>query len=91
MEQVTAEINFIEIALGSFVGNPNETDRQNALLSELDSFDETVKKQLKGYVRLSEQALKVVLLELLKEKNLLLEEKVKQLGSSAGIRCFMIF
>lgn len=91
MEQVTAEINFIEIALGSFVGNPNETDRQNALLSELDSFDETVKKQLKGYVRLSDKALKVVLLELLKEKNLLLEEKVKQLGSSAGIRCFMIF
>jgi hypothetical protein len=90
MDQVTARINFIELALGSFVGTLNETDRQNALLPELDSFDGNLKKQLKGYVRLSEQELKDLLKELQKEKNLLQEEKNKQLGSSAGNRCFII-
>jgi uncharacterized protein YlxW (UPF0749 family) len=90
MDQVTARINFIEVALGSFVGNPDETDRQNSLLSELDSFDANLKKQLKAYVRSSEQELKDLLKELQKKENLLQEEKNRQLGSSAGNRCFVV-
>jgi hypothetical protein len=94
MDQVTARINFIEVALGSFVGNPNEIDRQNALLSELDSFDANLKKQLKGYVGMTKDKLEQQLdkleqqlHELQKEKNLLQEEKNKQLGLSLRAVC----
>ena len=90
MDKITARIEFIELALGSFVGNPNETDRQNALLSELGAFDANLQKQLKGYVRQSEDKLERLLEELQKKENLLQEEKNKQLGSSAGDRCFVI-
>jgi hypothetical protein len=90
MDQVTARINFIEVALGSFVGNPNEIDRQNALLSELDSFDANLKKQLKGYVGMTKDKLEQQLHELQKEKNLLQEEKNKQLGLSAGNHLFWL-
>jgi len=90
MDAVIARINFIELALGSFVGNPNETDRQNALLLELGAFDANLQKQLKGYVRQSEDKLERLLEELQRGKNLLQEKELKQLGSSAGDRCFVI-
>lgn len=73
VEQITAKINFIEVALGSFVGNPDENQRQDFVISELSSVDETLQKQLKGYVPLSKPALKDQL-------NKLQERKLKMMS-----------
>ncbi len=96
MEQVTArinfievEINFIKIALGSLEDYIDENERKSFLKSKLSLIaDETVRDQLKGYVRLSEPELKDLFKELQKERNLLQEEKLKLLDSSAGNHCF---
>jgi len=84
MDQVTAEINFIKLALGSFEDYTDENERKSALKNELDAFDANLQKQLKGYVRLSEDKLERLLEELQKKENLLQEEKNKQLGSSTS-------
>lgn len=78
MEEITAEIKFIKIALGSFVGNPDESERQNKLLSRLSSItnDENLKEQLRGYIRLSEAELK--------EQWKFLQEKELKSTSSVG-------
>lgn len=70
MDQVTAEINFIKVALGSFVGNPDEMDRQKALLPKIPLFtnDLLFQEQLKAYVRLSEDKLERFLEELQKKR-----------------------
>ncbi len=96
MDQVTAELNFIKIVLGSFVKYNDPAQRENYLKSKLELIrEEELKDQLFGYVGMSEQELKVakdklddLLLELQKKENLLQEEKNKQWGSSAGNRCF---
>ena len=59
MDQLTAKINFIEIALGSFVDYKDSVQRENYLLSELSLInDETLRKQLKGYVGMTKDELK---------------------------------
>jgi hypothetical protein len=99
MDQVTAEINFIKVALGSFEDYTDENERKAYLKSELSSIgDELLKKPLKGYVGMAKDGLEQQLdrleqqlHELQKKENLLQEEKNKQLGSSAaGNRCFVI-
>jgi predicted nucleic acid-binding Zn-ribbon protein len=97
MDQVTAEINFIKVALGSFVKHQDENERRNYLVTKLGKItDETLRDQLIGYVdmakdRLYQQLyeLQKQLHELQKKENLLQEEKNKQLGSS-GISFFII-
>lgn len=71
-QQVEAKINFIEICLGSFVGNPPENVRENYLLGKLASFpaDELLKDQLKGYIRATEEKLE-------KQRDYLQQEKLK--------------
>ncbi len=54
MEQVTAEINFIKIVLGSFVKYNDSTQRENYLKSKLELIrEEELKDQLFGYVGMS--------------------------------------
>lgn len=97
MKGIRTIIKLFIIALGSFVGNSFENQRQNALLAELDSFDANLKKQLKGYVRLVEPELKVakdklelLQLELQKKENLLQEKELKQLAGELFRPCFVI-
>jgi predicted nucleic acid-binding Zn-ribbon protein len=86
MDQVTAEINFIKVALGSFVKHQDENERRNYLVSKLDKItDETLRDQLSAYLEYEKSELKDLLKELQKEKNLLQEEKNKQLGLSPSV------
>jgi hypothetical protein len=78
-QQVEAKINFIEICLGYFVGNPREDVRENDLLGELAALDvnEKLKKQLRGYISMTKEELKAFLL--------LLQEKLKLSSKLFGI------
>jgi hypothetical protein len=96
---VEAELNFIEIAVGSFAkDSPDEKKRKDFLKEELSLIpDESWRKQFYAYVRFSEEQLNRVLVdlqkkevELQKEKNLLQQEKVNLLDLSAGNHSFIL-
>ena len=85
MDQVTAEINFVKVALGSFEDFQDEDQRKAYLKSKLALItDETLRDQLKGYVRCSEDKLQDQLNELQRKENLLQEEKLKMMAPPAG-------
>jgi hypothetical protein len=71
MEPIEARIAFIEICLGSFVGNPATESREGSLLGELATLpvEESFKKQLKSYVRMPEEKLEEKLEYYLQEKS----------------------
>ena len=97
IKQVTAEINFIKTALGSYEDYTDKDERKSFLRSELSSVsDENVKKQLKCYIGMSRKKLEllqpelqVLQVELQRKENLLQEAKVKQLGLLKGNNCLV--
>lgn len=89
MEKIAAEITFVKIALGSFVGNPDENQRQELLISELESIsDENLKKQLKGYIISSVSELKRARDQLQEEELLLQQKELRLMTPVAGSRSF---
>jgi hypothetical protein len=72
MEPIEARIAFIEICLGSFVGNPATESRESSLLGKLSTLpvEDNFKDQLKSYIRMSEEKLE-------EEKKILLARKIK--------------
>jgi hypothetical protein len=85
MDQITAKINFVEVALGSFEDYVDENERKNYLKLELAAInDENLKKQLKGYLRFSEPELK-------RARDQFQDEKLKLMGSIAGKHGFVLF
>ncbi|MBS0646963.1 MAG: hypothetical protein JSR97_10305 [Verrucomicrobia bacterium] len=103
MDKVTARINFIELALGSFEkvyeGEDKEKQRKDDLKLKIPliTTDVLLQEQLEGYVRLSEEELKDLIKELQhlikelqREKNLLQEEKLKLMGPTGGKHCFVL-
>jgi hypothetical protein len=60
MEVIETRIAFIEICLGSFVGNPTAEYRENLLLGKLSTLpvEENFKDQLKSYIGMSREELK---------------------------------
>ncbi len=92
MEEVTAKIDVIEALLASHNEFPSKTAEERFA----DLKDSHPKKPLLTFLDFSKQELKELLkeqTELLKEqqkeKNLLQEKELKQLGSSAGNRFFV--
>lgn len=79
MDQVTAEINFIKIILGSLGRYEDESERMVFLEKNfLNGIDDTVfRVQLEGYLRLSENELK-------RARDQLQEEKLKLMGTTPG-------
>jgi hypothetical protein len=105
MEKVTAEIDFIKLALGSFRIFRDDKERTAFLDSELlKNNDPVLRIQLSAYIEMTKAELKAAKdkldelevirneleVELQREKNLLQEKELKQLASSAGNCCFVV-
>lgn len=79
MGDLAEEIKFVKLALGSFEDYEDEKDRKNYLKSELLLIpDENLKKQLKGYIRSTEEELK-------RARDHLQEKELKLIGTKTGM------